>query len=96
MGWDNLDLRGLTLGVFWPWFRHATPDVVAACEALLDQFTGMGAAVREVAIPDLPAGRVAHTLTIASEMWNAASRRFSLIWVCSGCDGRCPYFRAPT
>lgn len=76
-GWDNLDLRGLTLGVFWPWFRHATPDVVGACEALLDRFADMGAAIREVAIPDLQAGRVAHTLTIASEMMQAMSATYA-------------------
>ena len=75
-GWDNLDLSDLTLGVFWPWFRHATPDVVAACEALINQFTRMGATIREVTIPDLEAGRVGHTLTIASEMMQAMSATY--------------------
>ncbi|MFN2167204.1 MAG: amidase, partial [Anaerolineae bacterium] len=70
-GWDSLDLGDLTLGVFWPWFRHAEPGVVAACESLLEKLEGMGAAVREIAIGDLEAGRVAHTLTIASEMAQA-------------------------
>ncbi len=75
-GWDNLDLSDLTLGVFWPWFRHATPDVVTACETLLNKFTDMGATIREIVIPDLEAGRVAHTLTIASEMMQAMSATY--------------------
>ncbi|MBE2221758.1 MAG: amidase [Anaerolineae bacterium] len=74
--WNNLDLSDLTLGVFWPWFRHATSDVVAACEALLNQFAEQGAVIREITIPDLEAGRVAHTLTIASEMMQAMSATY--------------------
>jgi len=75
-GWNNTDLRGLTLGVFWPWFRHAQPEVVAACEAMLKRLASMGAAVREVAIPDLEAGRVAHTITIAGEMTQALAHTY--------------------
>jgi len=59
------------MGVFWPWFRHATAEVVAACEALLAQFEGLGAEVHEIVIPDLEAARVAHLVTIASEMAQA-------------------------
>ena len=33
-GWDNLDLRDLTLGVYWPWFRHASAEVVSTCESV--------------------------------------------------------------
>ncbi|HEY80039.1 MAG TPA: amidase [Caldilineae bacterium] len=67
-GWDNIDLKGLTLGVFWPWFRHATPEMVAANEAMLERFRQMGARVKEIVIPDLEAARVAHVITITSEM----------------------------
>jgi Asp-tRNA(Asn)/Glu-tRNA(Gln) amidotransferase A subunit family amidase len=28
-GWDNLNLKGLKLGVYWEWFRHADAEVVA-------------------------------------------------------------------
>jgi len=75
--WDKLDLSGLTLGVYWPWFRHATADVVAACEAMLNKFESMGAQLREVVIPDLEAGRVAHTITIAGEMAQALDRTYA-------------------
>jgi Asp-tRNA(Asn)/Glu-tRNA(Gln) amidotransferase A subunit family amidase len=70
-GWDNTDIRGLRIGVFWPWFRHASTEVVAACEALLGQFEGLGAHIREVVIPDLEAARVAHVISIGGEMAQA-------------------------
>lgn len=70
-GWDNMDLHGLKLGVYWPWFRHAEAEVVAACEAMLKQFESMGAQICEVVIPDLEANRIAHSVTIASEMSQA-------------------------
>ncbi len=70
-GWDNLDLRGLKLGVYQPWFRHADAEVVAACEVMLKRFEVMGCEIREIIIPDLEANRVAHTITIVSEMTQA-------------------------
>jgi Asp-tRNA(Asn)/Glu-tRNA(Gln) amidotransferase A subunit family amidase len=70
-GWDNLKLKGLKLGVYWQWFRHADPEVVAACEAMLKQFEAMGCTIHEVTIPNLEANRVAHAITIASEMAQA-------------------------
>lgn len=76
-GWDHLDLSGLTLGVYWPWFRHATADMVSLCEAMLQKFESMGAGLREIVIPDLEAGRVAHTITIAGEMAQALDRTYA-------------------
>jgi Asp-tRNA(Asn)/Glu-tRNA(Gln) amidotransferase A subunit family amidase len=75
-GWDNLDLRGLRLGVYWPWFRHATADVVSVCEAMLQQFEKMGCEICEIVIPDLEANRIAHTITIAGEMAQALSATY--------------------
>jgi Asp-tRNA(Asn)/Glu-tRNA(Gln) amidotransferase A subunit family amidase len=76
-GWDQLDLNGLKLGVYWPWFRHATADMVAACEAMLAKFESMGAELREVVIPDLEAARIAHTITIAGEMACSLERYYA-------------------
>jgi len=69
--WNNLELTDLTLGVYWPWFHHASADTVSLCQALLCEFENMGAKIREIAIPELEAGRVAHVLTIAAEMSQA-------------------------
>ncbi|MEW5939902.1 MAG: amidase [Chloroflexota bacterium] len=70
-GWDNAEIKGLRIGVFWPWFRHASAEVVEACESLLKRFEGLGADLREIVIPDLEAARVAHVITIAGEMAQA-------------------------
>lgn len=76
-GWDRLDLSDLTLGIYQPWFRHASASVVSACEEMLEQFEHMGADLREVVIPDLEAGRVAHLATIAAEMSQALSDTYT-------------------
>ncbi len=67
-GWNNADLHGLTLGIYRPWFRHAAPEVVAACEAMLQHLLRAGAQLREVEIPALDSMRIAHVVTILSEM----------------------------
>ena len=76
-GWDKTDLRGIKLGVYKEWFQHAEPEVVAACEVMLKRFTDMGAEIREVIIPDLELNRVAHTVTIVSEMAQAMSYTYA-------------------
>src|SRR6056297_583674 len=72
-GWDRDDLDGVTLGVFGDWFRHADAEVVAACEALLGKLVERGAVVHEIDIPGLDALRIAHAVTILSEMSSAMS-----------------------
>lgn len=64
-------LNGVTLGVYWPWFRHAQPDVVATCEHLLEQLCARGARLIEVEIPELELARVAQLVIITSEMCTA-------------------------
>jgi len=76
-GLDNLDLRGLTLGVYWPWFRHATPPVVEQCERLLHRLAESGAQIREVEIPELDLARIGHLVTITSEMATALDRYYA-------------------
>ncbi|MBN1812575.1 MAG: amidase [Anaerolineae bacterium] len=76
-GWDCLDLSDLTLGIYQPWFRHASASVVSTCEEMLKQFEHLGAKLREVIIPDLEAGRVAHLITIATEMVQALSKTYA-------------------
>ncbi len=76
-GWDQLDLGGLKLGVYWPWFRHATADMVAACETMLHRFESMGAVIHDVVIPDLEAARIAHIITIGGEMAQALDHTYA-------------------
>ena len=62
------DLRGLVLGVYMPWLRHASAPMVSACEALLARFRELDAEVRDIVIPELDAARIGHAVTIASEI----------------------------
>ncbi len=90
-GWNKPDLKGLRVGVFPEWSRHASPEIVAANEKMIAEFEKCGAVVTQVTIPELDAMRVAHAITILSEMaacmqnypehWEdfAASTRLSLV-----------------
>lgn len=71
--WDQLDPGKVRIGVFWPWLQHADEEIVAACEKMLGQYEQMGAQIVDIKIPSLEAGRVAHLITIASEMAQAMS-----------------------
>jgi Asp-tRNA(Asn)/Glu-tRNA(Gln) amidotransferase A subunit family amidase len=63
---DDVDLRGLILGVYRPWFEHASPAMVEGCSKLLKDLEQMGAEVREIEIPELDAARIAHLVTIVT------------------------------
>ncbi|MBN2354924.1 amidase [candidate division KSB1 bacterium] len=69
-------MKNMVLGVYWPWFRHADKAIVSACEKRLADFEQMGATIREITLPELEALRVAHTITIASEMTSAMARYY--------------------
>jgi Asp-tRNA(Asn)/Glu-tRNA(Gln) amidotransferase A subunit family amidase len=70
-GLGDTKLEGLRLGVFTPWFEHASPEVVASCRSAIEGLVARGARVVEVALPDLELCRVAHAVTILSEMATA-------------------------
>lgn len=71
--WDQLNLNGLKLGIYKAWFQHADPEIVAACETMVNQFSEMGAEIVEIEIPDLELNRVTHSVTILAEMAQAMS-----------------------
>ncbi len=75
-GWDDTNLKGLRIGIYREWFNHADKEVVAACEAMLKQFEAMGCEVKEIVIPNLEANRIAHTVTIVSEMVQGMSQTY--------------------
>ncbi len=58
----------LRVGVYREWFNHAEPEIVSCCEAMLDQLASRGATVVEIEIPELDEMRIAHAVTILSEM----------------------------
>ena len=67
---DGFDkgVAGLKLGVYTPWFDHASPEVARVCHALLGEFEKQGATLVEIELEDLELCRVAHAVTILSEM----------------------------
>jgi Asp-tRNA(Asn)/Glu-tRNA(Gln) amidotransferase A subunit family amidase len=71
---DDLDLRGLVLGIYRPWFEHASSAMVEGCTRLVEGLKAMGAQVREVELPELDAARIAHLVTIISEMASGVER----------------------
>lgn len=73
-GWDNRDLSGLRLGIYTPWFSHASAEMVSACKEMVKNFQSLGAKVEEIEIPDLEAARVAHSITIITEMLQAQKK----------------------
>lgn len=67
-GWNTPDLKGLRIGVFLDWLQHASREIVEMNEKMITEFEKDGAVVVNVTIPELDAMRVAHAVTILSEM----------------------------
>jgi Asp-tRNA(Asn)/Glu-tRNA(Gln) amidotransferase A subunit family amidase len=66
--WNVPDLNGLTVGIYPEWFEHSDPEVAKVNYALVDKFKERGLVVKEISIPELNATRIAHAVTILSEM----------------------------
>lgn len=73
----DADLSDLVMGIYWPWFRHASPAIVEACEKMVNALQGLGAKVQEIEIPGLEAARVAHIITITAEMTTALEDHYN-------------------
>lgn len=62
------DLSDVRIGVFWDYFKDASPEVVANCKDALVHFENRGAKIVEVVIPNLNAMDQAHHMSISMEM----------------------------
>ncbi|MCA9551781.1 MAG: amidase, partial [Myxococcales bacterium] len=67
-------LDGLKVGIFTPWLEHASPDLVAVVRQAILHLEAAGATVVEVELPHLDLIRVAHAVTILTEMATAMDR----------------------
>jgi Asp-tRNA(Asn)/Glu-tRNA(Gln) amidotransferase A subunit family amidase len=65
------DLNGITIGIYRPWFEDAATPLVQKCMEVLRFYEKQGATLKDVEVPDLEAMRVAHVISIASEMATA-------------------------
>ena len=66
-GFQDLDLKGIRLGVFWDHFNDADAQVVSTCKAALEKLKSLGAEVVSVSLPHLKALSLAHGLDISVE-----------------------------
>jgi Asp-tRNA(Asn)/Glu-tRNA(Gln) amidotransferase A subunit family amidase len=73
---DTTDISNLTIGIFPEWFNHADSEIVSICESLVKQMESMGLKTREISISGLESGRVAHTITIASEIASGVEKYY--------------------
>lgn len=69
--YENANLAGIRLGICWPWFEDASPEVVAKCRAAVKVLTDAGATVVEIDGPDLNTVLWTHSTLILSEMSEA-------------------------
>ncbi|MCP3097418.1 amidase [Myxococcus sp. K15C18031901] len=70
-GLERGDLSDVRLGICWPYFEDAAPDVVARCRDAVRVLTDAGAKVVEVPAPDLNTVLWTHSCIILSEMATA-------------------------
>ncbi len=70
----DFTLSGKTIGIFRPWFEHANPEIVRACENALSHCVQLGAQIKEIEILELNAMRQAHSIIIVSEMAAAVNK----------------------
>ena len=73
----NLDLSGVSLGIYRPWFEDASAEVVDRCQETVEVLKAAGATIKEVAIAGLEATRVAHAVTILAEMATAMDPHYA-------------------
>ncbi|MBC8259480.1 MAG: amidase [SAR324 cluster bacterium] len=74
---EDSNLSGVKLGVFSPWFEHASADIVQSCQQMLEAFKSQGATVEEIEVPDLDEIRMAQIVTIVTEMLTSLQTQFN-------------------
>jgi len=70
----NHNLSDIKLGIYTPWFSHADRDIVQQCQLAVEKLKGLKASVREVEVEQLNLQRIAHAITITSEMRAAVDK----------------------
>lgn len=70
-GLGNASLKGIRLGICWPYFEDADAEVVKHCKAAVNLLVAAGAVVKELPPPDLNTILWSHTVIILTEMASA-------------------------
>jgi Asp-tRNA(Asn)/Glu-tRNA(Gln) amidotransferase A subunit family amidase len=74
--YHNDNLKKIRIGIYTPWFEHASEDVVAHCLQAMKILQAQGATSHEIQIAHLDAQRIAHAVTISSEMLTAIEEEY--------------------
>ncbi|XP_066469738.1 uncharacterized protein [Tiliqua scincoides] len=62
------DLKGLKLGIDWTFFKACDVEIRGTCEKAVAFLEGLGASVVDVFLPEIEELRMAHLISILSEM----------------------------
>lgn len=65
---SNMMLSDVTIGIYNEWFEDADTSIVLACKKAVKSLEALGATVVEIKIPELEEVRVAHLISIISEV----------------------------
>ena len=63
-------LSGLRVGIYWDFFNHCDANVLKVCRSAVQSLESLGAVVKDIKIPEVEESRIAHIVTIFSEMSN--------------------------
>ncbi|KAJ3315165.1 hypothetical protein HDV04_004306 [Boothiomyces sp. JEL0838] len=67
------NLNGVKIGVYYPYFDDADPEIVQQCKKALEDYVELGAKLVPITIPNLQNLRNAHSISIASEFSSKTS-----------------------
>lgn len=71
---SGAQLHGIKIGVYRPWLEDSDPSFARECKSVLDRLVeNHGASPVDVVIPGLENVRVAHAVSILSDLWNACA-----------------------
>lgn len=73
-GYLNENLEGIKLGIYSQWFNHANREIVQQCQLAVEILKDLKATIQEIEIDELNLQRVAHAVTITSEMRAAVDK----------------------
>lgn len=70
---NRANLEGVKIGIYRPYFEHASPEVVARCKEVVQLMESFGAQLIDIVIPELEEMKLAHAVTTAVEFSNSLS-----------------------
>ena len=73
---SNMMLSDITIGIYNEWFEDADTSIVLACKKAVKSLEALGANIVEIKIPELEEVRIAHMITITSEICEAVASDF--------------------